>query len=131
MSRGLRNNNPGNIRLSSTTWQGEIKPSRDKAFCRFKSIEWGYRAMFKTLRTYATKHGCNTVRKMINRYAPSNENHTDNYIRVVCDRACIQPDAEVAINNKDEMCRIVAAMSFVENGVPAVMSDILKGWELV
>ena len=131
MSRGLRNNNPGNIRLSSTKWQGEVKPSKDNAFCQFVSIKYGYRAMFKTLKTYATKHGCNTIRKMINRYAPSNENHTDNYIKLVCDKAHMQPDVSVAINNKDEMCRIVAAMSFVENGVLAVMNDVEEGWSLL
>lgn len=131
MSRGLRNNNPGNIRLSNTTWQGEIKPSKDKEFCQFRSIEWGYRAMFRTLRTYATKYGCDTIRKMINRYAPSNENHTDNYIKVVCNRANMLPDAAVAVDNKDEMCRIVSAMSFVENGVSANPEDVERGWYLI
>lgn len=38
MSRGLRNNNPGNIRNSSTVWIGEVTPSNDKSFKQFKSI---------------------------------------------------------------------------------------------
>lgn len=131
MSRGLKNNNPGNVRHDGTKWQGEIIPSQDASFKQFSSMAYGYRCMIKLLQNYSKLHGCNTVHKMINRYAPPIENHTDNYIRVVCDRANIQPDAEVAINNKDEMCRIVAAMSYVENGVPAVMPNVMAGWELL
>lgn len=36
--RGLRNNNPGNIRLSSTKYQGEVQPSQDTAFKQFESM---------------------------------------------------------------------------------------------
>lgn len=31
MSRGLRNNNPGNIRRDRDKWQGEIVPSQDQS----------------------------------------------------------------------------------------------------
>lgn len=64
MSRGLRNNNPGNIRLSKIKYLGEI-PSTDSAFKQFKTMAWGYRAMFVLLHTYQLKHGCNTLRDMI------------------------------------------------------------------
>ena len=48
MSRGLRNNNPLNIRLSATTvWQGEIRPSQDRSFCQFRTMAQGYRAGLK------------------------------------------------------------------------------------
>lgn len=46
--RGLRNNNPGNIRLSSTKYQGEVQPSQDTAFKQFESMAYGYRAIFRT-----------------------------------------------------------------------------------
>ena len=62
MSRGLRNRNPGNIRLGGFRYRGE-KRSSDTAFRQFESIEWGYRAMFVVLHTYAVKHNCNTLRK--------------------------------------------------------------------
>jgi hypothetical protein len=39
--------------------------------------------------------------------------------------------AEPNISNKVVMCGIVAAMSYMENGVPAVMEDVYKGWELL
>ena len=46
MSRGLANCSPGNIRQSKTRYQGEVVPSRDKAFKQFQTMAWGYRAMF-------------------------------------------------------------------------------------
>lgn len=35
------------------------------------------------------------------------------------------------VDDKNTMCAFAAAISQVENGVPAVMEDILKGWELL
>jgi hypothetical protein len=35
------------------------------------------------------------------------------------------------IEDKDTMCSLAAAISYVENGVPAVMEDIYKGWDLL
>ena len=130
MSRGLRNNNPGNIRLGKVRYKGERAKSSDKAFRQFESVEWGYRAMFVLLHTYALKHGCNTLRKIINRYAPPSENHTENYIRRVAHATHLSPDEKISTTDKGVMTVIVAAMSEVENGVKANMEDIWRGWEL-
>ena len=81
MSRGLDNRNPGNIRRSGVRYRGEVRPSRDADFKQFKSMEWGYRAMFVLLHTYSVRYGCNTLSKMISRYAPPSENDTQAYIR--------------------------------------------------
>lgn len=130
MSRGLKNNNPGNLRHSNDKWQGEVKGS-DKAFKTFSSIEWGYRAMFKLLQNYQKLYGLNTLEDMINRYAPPVENHTDNYISAVEQSAKVRRNVPIDTKNKDVMIRVVSAMSRVENGVPAVLSDVEKGWELL
>lgn len=131
MSRGLRNNNPGNIRKSPTVWQGEKTPSTDAAFKQFTSMAYGYRAMLKLLQNYSRLHGCKTIRQMINRWAPPSENNTDNYIRAVCAGAGVQPDQVVDVNNRSVMCRIAAAMSRVENSIPADMVDVNRGWDLL
>lgn len=131
MSRGLRNNNPGNIEKNSTKWKGLCKEQTDSRFFQFESIAWGYRAMFRTLRTYKSVHGKNTLTEMITRWAPPVENDTEGYIRFVSNRAKVYPNIEIDTNNKAQMCRIVEAMSMMENGVPGVMSDIEKGWELI
>ena len=130
ISRGLRNNNPGNIRLGSFRYKGEKSKSSDAAFRQFESIEWGYRAMFVLLHTYATKRGCHTLRQMINRYAPPTENFTEGYIRRVVYATHLSPDEPISTTDGATMTAIVAAMSEVENGTKANMSDIWRGWKL-
>ena len=130
ISRGLRNCNPGNIRLGSFRYKGEKAKSTDSSFRQFESMEWGYRAMFVLLHTYATKRGCNTLRKIINRYAPPTENFTEGYIRFVSEKTGIAPDEIINTRAARDMVPVVAAMSQIENGVAAVMDDVHRGWEL-
>jgi hypothetical protein len=130
MSRGLRNNNPGNIRLGAFRYKGEKTKSSDSAFRQFESVEWGYRAMFVLLHTYATKRGCRTLREIINRYAPPTENFTEGYIRCVARATHLSPDDPISTTDGAVMTAIVAAMSEVENGVKADMTAIWCGWEL-
>lgn len=129
MSRGLRNNNPGNIRRSSTKYRGEVTPSHDPAFKQFETMAWGYRAMFVLLDSYSRK-GYRTIRQMIRRYAPPIENHTENYIRWVGEWSAIDPDTLLDTRDRNTMVPVIAAMSRVENGRPADMADIEAGWEL-
>lgn len=130
MSRGLANRNPGNIRHSASRYRGEVRPSRDPSFKEFEAIEWGYRAIFVTLDTYRRKYGLNTIRGMISRWAPPNENHTEAYIRTVSDRTGIAPDTVLDTHLAPTMIPIVAAISEVENGVKADFQAIERGWEL-
>lgn len=130
LPRGLRNCNPGNIRKSSVRYQGELQPSNDKAFKSFTSMAYGYRAMFVVLHTYQRKHGLRTISQMISRYAPSNENHTQAYIDAVSEASGVPATSGITTTNGDVMVPIVAAMSRVENGIPAVKSDVIEGWRL-
>ena len=130
MSRGLRNNNPGNIRLGSFRYKGEVARGCDKEFRQFEAMEWGYRAMFMLLYTYAVKHDCSTLRQMISRYAPPTENFTDGYIRCVANATHLSPDEPIATTDGAMMTAIVAAMSAVENGTKANMAEVWRGWEL-
>lgn len=128
-SRGLRNNNPGNIRLSSTRYQGEVD-STDSAFEQFKTMAHGYRAMFVLLYTYQKKHHLHTIAEMITRYAPPEENDTKAYINAVSEWSGVPSTCHITATNGDVMIPIVAAMSRVENVTEAVMGDVEKGWEL-
>lgn len=129
MSRGLSNNNPGNIRKSKTKYLGEVRPSRDATFKQFESRAWGYRAMFVLLHTYS-RNGYRTLRQMITRYAPPVENHTENYIDCVSRWADVFPDAPLNTLDPAVMIPVVAAMSRMENGVAAVDADVREGWRL-
>lgn len=68
LPRGLRNNNPGNIRINDDLFQGEIRPSKDKSFKQFTTMAYGYRAMFKILSNYFKNYKLDTIRKMITRW---------------------------------------------------------------
>lgn len=129
--RGLRNNNPGNIRNSSTEWQGEITPSKDKSFKQFTSMAYGYRAVIKLLQNYRKLYHLKTIAELINRWAPSNENNTSAYITRVCKEMQVPSTYVIDIEDKATMCAMAAAISQVENGVPAVMVDVERGWELL
>lgn len=130
LPRGLRNNNPGNIRRNSDVFQGEVNPSRDKEFKQFKSMPYGYRAVFKILSNYYRIYKLTTIRKMIGRWAPENENNTSAYVSLVSKYAGIGPDDQISFD-REQMIRIVAGMSKVENGQEAVMLDVIAGWELL
>lgn len=129
-SRGLRNNNPGNIRISNTIYEGEITPSVDPEFKQFNDKKYGYRAMFMLLYTYQKRYGLNTIRGFINRWAPPVENHTSAYIDAVSEKSGVGPDMRVTATNRDVMIPIVAAMSYVENGKTASLNEIEAGWQL-
>ena len=129
-SRGLRNNNPGNIRLSTVKYIGEVRPSKDKSFKTFQSMAYGYRAMFVVLRTYYNNYRLNTIAKMINRGAPTTENDTSAYINTVSRMSGVDKSAVLKFD-RATMVKIVAAMSYVENGAHADMVSVEKGWELL
>ena len=93
-------------------------------------MPWGYRAMFVLLHTYRVRNGCRTLRAMISRYAPPSENNTESYIRTVATAAGISPEQNLNTDDRAVMVKVVAGMSRVENGVPAVMPDVEAGWDL-
>lgn len=109
--RGIRNNNLGNIRWGAD-WQGLKKDGKlqDPSFCVFTSPEYGIRALAKLLRNYQRLYGLNTPRKIINRYAPPNENQTQAYIQSVAQQLGIQPDTPVDLNEEGVLIIFVKAI---------------------
>ncbi|WP_206934127.1 structural protein [Roseococcus thiosulfatophilus] len=91
-SRGYRNKNPGNIdHVPANRWVGLADPPleptpRDggrRRFAVFTSHEYGIRALALLLQTYQDRHGLRTIRGIVNRWAPPNENSTGSYVRFV------------------------------------------------
>lgn len=130
MARGYDNNNPGNIRCSRVVYLGEVLPSTDTAFKQFKTMAWGYRAMFVLLHTYRIKHNLKTLREMIERYAPPTENDTTSYVSFVSMRTRIADIQSVDTLNQRQMVSIVAAMARMENGAEPDIAEVMEGWEL-
>ena len=90
-ARGIRNNNPGNLRRSDG-WQGLAPVQDDPDFCTFSEMHWGCRALLNTLRTYVEKRGCSTIRQIISRWAPPTENNTSSYVLHVATACRRDPD---------------------------------------
>ena len=127
-SRGYRNNNPLNIEYSqSTVWQGEIRPSTDKRFAQFENLAYGYRAAFKTLHTYMTKYGLNTLQQIIGRWDPG---ATANYVNFICQKTGWKPTQTFAPTDHVPLVKLVYHMAWMENGFKPALLDVNNGWKL-
>ena len=132
--RGLRNNNPLNIRRSKDKWQGLKTLQEDKEFFQFSEMKWGWRAAFRLLcHTYYGKYKLRTIRDIIYRWAPPNENGTLVYIRSVAERTGISADKELGdpATHAAQWLMIGMAMAIVENGTTNQdWLSMLKGFSL-
>ena len=115
--RGIRNCNPGNIRITKDKWQGLREVQEDKEFFQFKAMKWGYRAMIRTLQNYRKRHGCETIADFIRRWAPPTENETDKYVDFVCKWSGLK--GGFVLRFISDFASVLAAMEMVEIGVPA------------
>jgi hypothetical protein len=115
--RGIRNNNPGNIRWKDA-WQGLLPKEQrgDPDFCQFQGPAWGIRAIAGTLITYQDKYGISTVRAAITRWAPPEENDTEAYIAAVSSSAGIGAEAPLRMHDYATLLPLVRAIVRHENG---------------
>lgn len=127
--RGIRNNNPLNIRIGNT-WLGERLEPTDPDFEEFVSIEYGYRAAFIILRRYIMRYHKNTIASIISTWAPAVENHTQKYIDFVANKMCIEPNQPIDFFNKETMVSLAAAMTYMECGCAADIDKISKGYDM-
>ncbi len=69
-------------------------PGQGGRYAQFSSPDQGYNAMGKVLDTYQNKYGLNTVRGIVNRWAPPNvdNNSTDAYVAHVARGVGVGPD---------------------------------------
>ena len=123
--RGIRNNNPGNIRHGDK-WRGLAGKQTDASFCVFKAPEWGLRALVKILRNYQTKHGLKTVESIINRFAPQIENDTSSYILSVCQVLDVKPRDVIDVFEPGIMINLLKAVIRHENGIQPYSDEVLK-----
>jgi len=93
-ARGIRNQNPGNIRKGDD-WDGLSEVQDDPEFCTFDAPVMGIRAMAKILLTYQRKYALWSVAGMIGRWAPPSENDTVSYVAHVAEAMGVEPDWEI------------------------------------
>ena len=128
LPRGLRNNNPLNIRRSASQWQGMRTEQTDRAFVQFTSMVMGYRAAWRTLETYYKHFEAErkpfTPRNIIYRWAPPMENDSEAYLRRICHLTTLagnaplsRPSRILTSEDKEKLVSLIAAMACVENGI--------------
>lgn len=116
LPRGIRNNNPGNIRLSGTRWKGQKLRQVDTAFVEFDTPLAGIRALMRLLLTYHLRHGLDSVESIINRYAPPEENATDHYIHSVCGALGVKRREAIDLKDRKILTALCKAIIRHENG---------------
>ena len=133
-TRGIRNNNPLNIRKSKDKWQGLREKQTDAAFFQFQTMAYGWRAAFKLLcYTYYNKYKLRTIKSIISRWAPPNENNTSSYIKHVSETSGIGADELLGDpqSHPEQWMLIAMSMAIVECGTTQLdYIGMLKGWSM-
>lgn len=124
--RGIRNNNPLNIRYSpNNNWKGRITENKqDDSFEEFTEIAYGVRAACRLIQVYVIRYHCSTIRSIVYRFAPPSENDTLSYYKYVRDAV---GNLAVKVDDPRFMARLIGAMWFVENGEYPTHED----WEQI
>lgn len=126
LPRGIRNNNPGNIRLSKDPWQGLAQVQDDKEFFKFETMTFGVRALACTIITYYDKYHISTIEDLIKRYAPKSENYTEKYIDFVVRRSGFRSDRLLDFHQYDHIRPVVEAIILYENALYKIDPDIIE-----
>lgn len=133
--RGIRNNNPLNVRKGSN-WKGERPVQTDSEFEEFLTIQLGIRAAFKLMRNHITgfqgrRPKMNTLKKLIAVWAPPTENATTRYVDFVSAHVGLLPSDIIDPNDRKMMCKIARAMASVECGVWIEPEVFESAWDLL
>lgn len=129
--RGIRNNNPGNIEITTTLWKGEIPQfqNSDGRFKQFYSYAYGIRAAILNIKAYFNRD-ITTPRQIISRWAPPGGNNTENYIRFVANYIGIPESTSVPFK-KHTIQKLIEAIIIKENGnLYMNQNDFDKAWGL-
>ena len=107
---------------------GQIGNGRniDSAFCVFESPVFGIRALAKVLINYKKIHGLNTVRQIVSRYAPPNENQTAAYIQSVAKQLEVYPDTKIDIEERGVLTVFIKAVIRMENGIQPYSDEVIQ-----
>ena len=136
-ARGIRNNNPLNIRHSSDRWEGARMEQTDKSFVQFECMAYGYRAAWKVLESYwkyyKKRREPFTVGNIIKRWAPPSENDTESYICTVLKLTSLggnelmpRPFMGIAL---EKLGKLLVAMTVMECGISYKEVDEQAIWD--
>jgi hypothetical protein len=128
--RGVRNNNPGNIKKNNVRWLGLSEEQNDETFFQFTDAKYGIRALMKILLTYRFQHGLTNIWSIVERYAPSSENNTEAYKNYLVNETGYGMLQEIKFTI-DDYLPVVKAIIVMENGtMPYDEETIIEGMKL-
>ena len=110
-------NNPGNIE-SGQGYAGETGDVYSDRFSIFGTPQMGVRSIFRDVGTKTKRHK-GDLKKIINQYAPPNENDTDNYYNFV------KEEIGTDIVTEENIPNVVRAIIMMEN-TPEMQDYYLK-----
>lgn len=120
---GIRINNPGNLREVGIKWQGKAvdqtpgQSAVSGAYTVFDTPLAGMRAMIINLKNQYIRHGLNTVRGIIEKYAPPSDNNpTEKYVQNVAAWLSVSPNAELDMTSRDTIYSFSQAIIRQEHG---------------
>lgn len=114
---GLLSNNPGNLRDTPDTWQGEIGRANGPGgnFVIFDSPANGLRALgIVLLRNWIATNG--TLSGLIARYSPPSENNTDQLIRYYSNTMNFPANQRINLRDTATLAQMIGAVTHIENG---------------
>lgn len=127
-TRAERNNNPGNLEFRGQ--DGAVPENGSGRFAKFNSPSEGVAALAKQLQRYGSR-GIDTLRGIISKYAPSNENDTQAYIGALSKRLGVGSDQKLDLNNSDTLSGLIKGISQHESGKDFLNNqDVLSGLQM-
>lgn len=115
LPRGIRNNNPGNLRKSSVKWAGKVDNPLESAFESFSTMAYGLRAAIRNANTHWTR-GKKSIAQLVSIWAPPSENNTTAYVAAVAKAAGIASNVPFVWGNNDTTAKVLLAIFRHENG---------------
>ena len=128
--RGIRNNNPLNIRRGNN-WIGLAKHQTDPSFCQFDSMTYGLRAGLIIIRTYMQRYNLTNIHGIVSRWAPPKENDTNAYVKSVSSMMKMHALQTFNFGDRTRIVALVSAMCKVETGISIDQKLIESAYDLL
>ena len=118
----IAKNNIFNIRAGHAQWQGMT--GTQQGFVEFVNREYAIRAWLVLMRNYRRQHGCDSIRKIVTRFAPPTENNTAKYIQF-CQRE-VGMLADNRLERYTEYAMLAVAMARMETSVKLTWPQVME-----
>jgi len=122
--RGIRNNNPGNLNFAGQA--GATKETGPNGrFAVFGTMQEGLIALKNQLQLYAAR-GIDTIRTIISKFAPENENNTKAYIQAISKQLGIGANTKLNLSDPTTLKALMQGITNIEVGRGQVNPDLIN-----